>query len=107
MHIKSKQGRHIVLCPKHCKNYISVIALFLLLFSCNIYAQTKSFARRLPETEGVSAAAIDSFLNAASRSKNEFHSFMFLRHNKVIAEGWWDPYKPTLQHTLYSTSKSF
>ncbi len=32
---------------------------------------------------------------------------MFLRHGKVIAEGWWDPYKPDLRHTLYSTSKSF
>jgi CubicO group peptidase (beta-lactamase class C family) len=29
------------------------------------------------------------------------------RHGKVIAEGWWDPYKPDLRHTLYSTSKSF
>jgi CubicO group peptidase (beta-lactamase class C family) len=32
---------------------------------------------------------------------------MFLRHGKVIAEGWWDPYRPDLRHTLYSTSKSF
>jgi CubicO group peptidase (beta-lactamase class C family) len=32
---------------------------------------------------------------------------MFLRHGKVIAEGWWDPYRPDLKHTLYSTSKSF
>ena len=32
---------------------------------------------------------------------------MFLRHGKVIAEGWLDPYKPNLRHTLYSTSKSF
>jgi len=32
---------------------------------------------------------------------------MFLRHGKVIAEGWWNPYSPDLKHTLYSTSKSF
>jgi CubicO group peptidase (beta-lactamase class C family) len=32
---------------------------------------------------------------------------MFLRHGKVIAEGWWNPYSPGLKHTLYSTSKSF
>jgi hypothetical protein len=32
---------------------------------------------------------------------------MFLRHGKVIAEGWWNPYKPGFKHTLYSTSKSF
>ena len=32
---------------------------------------------------------------------------MMLRHGKVIAEGWWDPYAPNLKHTLYSCSKSF
>ncbi|MBN1127275.1 MAG: serine hydrolase [Sedimentisphaerales bacterium] len=32
---------------------------------------------------------------------------MMLRHGKVIAEGWWSPYRPDLKHTLYSTSKSF
>lgn len=32
---------------------------------------------------------------------------MFLRNGKVIAEGWWDPYRADLKHTLYSTSKSF
>ena len=60
-----------------------------------------------PEAEGVSSEAIITFLDSAAVSKQEFHSFMFLRHGKVIAEGWWDPYKPDLRHTLYSTSKSF
>jgi CubicO group peptidase (beta-lactamase class C family) len=32
---------------------------------------------------------------------------MVVRHGKVIAEGWWNPYAPNLKHTLYSTSKSF
>ena len=32
---------------------------------------------------------------------------MLLRHGKVIAEGWWNPYRPDLKHTLYSLSKSF
>ena len=35
------------------------------------------------------------------------HGFVFLRHGKIIASGWWNPYKPDLKHTLYSTSKSF
>jgi CubicO group peptidase (beta-lactamase class C family) len=39
--------------------------------------------------------------------KIEFHSVMILRHGKVIAEGWWSPYRPDLKHTLYSLSKSF
>jgi CubicO group peptidase (beta-lactamase class C family) len=32
---------------------------------------------------------------------------MFLRHGKVIAEGWWKPYSPDYKHILYSASKTF
>jgi CubicO group peptidase (beta-lactamase class C family) len=63
--------------------------------------------RGIPEKEGVQSTAIIDFINAASHGRTEFHSFMFLRHGKVIAEGWWNPYSPNLRHTLYSTSKSF
>ena len=63
--------------------------------------------RSVPEAEGVSSESIINFLEAAGKSKHEFHSFMFLRHGKVIAEGWWNPYGAGLKHTMYSTSKSF
>lgn len=66
-----------------------------------------SLPRSTPEAEGVSAAQITRFLDAAAKSKCEFHSYMVLRHGKVIAEGWWNPYRPELKHTLYSCSKSF
>lgn len=66
-----------------------------------------SLPRSTPEQQQVSSAAINAFLDAASQSKNEFHSFMLLRHGHVIAEGWWQPYAPDLKHTLYSVSKSF
>jgi CubicO group peptidase (beta-lactamase class C family) len=42
-----------------------------------------------------------------SASTTEPHSFIFLRHGKVIAEGWWKPYAPQLKHSLYSLTKSF
>ena len=32
---------------------------------------------------------------------------MIVRHGKVVAESWWNPYRADLKHTLYSTSKSF
>ncbi len=80
----------------------------LLLISGTTYAQkVASFLSSTPEGEGVSSAGIDSFLTAASKGPHEFHSFMFLRHGKVIAQGWWNPYKADLKHTMYSTSKSF
>ena len=68
---------------------------------------TDSLPRSIPEAEGVSSQGILDFLDAAAGSRHEFHSFMFLRHGKVIAEGWWNPYSPELRHTMYSLSKSF
>ncbi len=81
--------------------------LFLLSGCRNEQVITKSLPRSVPEKEGVSSQGIIDFLNAAAKSKNELHSLIFLRHGKVIAEGWWNPYRPDLHHTLYSLSKSF
>jgi CubicO group peptidase (beta-lactamase class C family) len=80
----------------------------LFLLSIVVSAQTSSaFTISKPELQGVSAANIISFIDAAAKSKTEFHSFIFLRHGKAVAQGWWNPYGPTLKHTLYSCSKSF
>jgi CubicO group peptidase (beta-lactamase class C family) len=88
----------------------AVILLVLLLGACKSAPETKdshSLPRSIPEIEGVSSQGIMTFLDSLAVSRHEFHSFMILRHGRVIAEGWWDPYKPDLKHTLYSTSKSF
>jgi hypothetical protein len=63
--------------------------------------------RSIPEAEGVSPAGIESFLKAIDGGKHELHSLMILRHGKVIAEGWWQPYRPEFNHGMYSMSKSF
>jgi CubicO group peptidase (beta-lactamase class C family) len=84
----------------------STFRIFLLLLA-GASATAQDLPRDAPEKEGVSAAAISLFVEATSHSRTEFHSFMFLRHGKVVAEGWWNPYAPDLIHTLYSTSKSF
>lgn len=84
------------------------ITLFIFLLSYQLLAQPlTSLPRSTPEAEGVSSQGIRDFIHAASVSKHEFHGFMMLRHGKVVAEGWWDPYRPDLKHTLYSVSKSF
>ena len=68
---------------------------------------TEKLPRSTPELEGVSSEGILNFLNAIDTGKVEVHSFMFLRHGKVIAEGWWNPYSPAYRHLLYSASKTF
>src|SRR5258708_19441946 len=85
-----------------------VLFLAALLLGAEVSAQnTGALPRSLPEAEGVSSTGISSFLEAAAESKIEFHSFMFLRHGKVVAEGWWDPYKPDLKHAISPFTTSF
>jgi CubicO group peptidase (beta-lactamase class C family) len=67
----------------------------------------KSLPRTSPESKGLSASSILDFVDAAEAESLNLHSLMIVKQGYVVAEGWWDPYKPDLRHTLYSLSKSF
>lgn len=84
---------------------ILTLSSFLLL---SLSAQTTGqLTRSIPEQEGISSKGIIDFINAIDTGKTEIHSFMFIRHGKVVAEGWWNPYGPDLKHIMYSASKTF
>lgn len=84
------------------------LLFFSILTSCSKHQPASNFLpQSTPEAEGVSSAAIIAFLDSVEKSNIELHSFVFLRHGKTIASGWWSPYNPDFKHTLYSTSKSF
>lgn len=83
-------------------------SLFSLLLILQLSAQKiNGLSISTPEAEGVSSKGIINFLDAAAKSKTEFHSIMILRHGKIITQGWWSPYARYLKHTMYSCSKSF
>jgi CubicO group peptidase (beta-lactamase class C family) len=90
---------------------IFVVALIIMVNSVigvNLSGQiADKLPRNTPESEGVSSAGIIDFLNAVDTGGVELHSFMLIRHGKVIAEGWWRPYGPDYKHLLYSASKTF
>jgi CubicO group peptidase (beta-lactamase class C family) len=85
--------------------------LVLLMSICLIFnlsgQTTGNLPRSTPESEGITSKGIIDFLNAIDTGKTEIHSFMFIRHGKVVAEGWWNPYGPDLKHLMYSASKTF
>ena len=83
-----------------------LLAIALLFFQVSVYAQS-SLPHSTPEAEGVSSAGIVKYLDAIAGSKHEMHSFILMRHGKVVAEGWWSPYRADLRHSMYSCSKSF
>jgi CubicO group peptidase (beta-lactamase class C family) len=90
---------------------IFVVILIMMVNSgliVNLSGQnTEKLPRSNPEAEGVSSAGVIDFLNAIDTGSVELHSFMFIRHGKVIAEGWWRPYGPDYKHVLFSASKTF
>lgn len=87
---------------------ILTLAITTLFFQTQVAAQaTEKLLRSTPEQEGVSSEGIVQFLNACDTSGLENHSFMMLRHGKIIAEGWWKPYGPEYKHIMFSASKTF
>jgi len=61
---------------------------------------TGSLPRSLPAIEGVDPSGITQFLETMEARRFELHSFMLLRHGKVVAETWWAPYAPEVPHGL-------
>ncbi|GAB3716462.1 hypothetical protein GCM10027592_57780 [Spirosoma flavus] len=68
--------------------------------------ERNALPRSTPEAQGVSSAELLRFVNEAETQKAGLHSFMVIRHGHVVAEGWWNPYRPDISHDLYSLSKN-
>lgn len=87
------------------------VFLILLVFACNTKEpafQAELLSKSTPEKESISSGAILNFIEAAKKEQpNALHSLMIVRHGKIVAEGWWNPYNSESPHLLYSLSKSF
>jgi len=82
--------------------------LLVLTFAfVGIHARTNYFTRSTPEAEGISSEAILSFIESLEKEIDAVHSFMIIRHGKLISQGWWDPFGPEVPHVMHSLSKSF
>jgi CubicO group peptidase (beta-lactamase class C family) len=89
------------------KNFLLLILLFLLSFS-GCKTPPSKVESPTPESLGISSQAILNFIEAAETNrKDDLHSFILLRHGKIAAQGWWNPYNPDSPHMLFSLSKSF
>ena len=59
-----------------------------------------------PESAGISSEAIERFYKEIETLKMPLHSFLLLRHGKLVTEGYWSPHTPEERHIVYSVSKS-
>ena len=80
----------------------SLVLVVLLSSVCH----AAELPRSRPEEQGVSSSGVLSFVEAIDRI-DALNSFMLVRHGRVVAEGWWLPYRSEARHSLYSLSKSF
>jgi CubicO group peptidase (beta-lactamase class C family) len=83
------------------------IFLLGLLSLVSLAAFTQSLPRATPEEMGVSSEAIQRYIEKIDPERHEMHSYMLIRHGKVISEAWWKPYAANKVHTMYSVSKSW
>lgn len=85
-----------------------LFAVSLSLFAlCAARVWASPLPRATPESQGVPSAAVREFIETADREIRTMHSFMLVRHGRVIAEAWWKPESPEKPHVLWSLSKSF
>ncbi|MDB5121532.1 MAG: class beta-lactamase-related serine hydrolase [Sphingobacteriales bacterium] len=89
------------------KTKISLLLLPFLFASVTLFAQPKAFLLSTPEEEGIPSESINALVNSLEKDIHSVHSFTLLRHGKLVAQGWWNPYKRENPHTLWSLSKSF
>ncbi len=101
---------YLLIIKKVMKKIYSLLIILVLSSSLLLSLSAQSagqLPRSTPELEGISSRGIIDFINAIDTGKTEIHSFMLIRHGKVVAEGWWDPYGPDFKHIMYSASKTF
>lgn len=67
----------------------------------------KYFKRIKAEEAEVSPGALAELYQKLEDAQLGLHSFMVYKNGGVVAEAWWNPYRPELGHTLFSASKTF
>ncbi len=85
---------------------MKIQCLIVLIGVIGPVSRAAELPRSTPEAQGVSSPAVLSFVEAIDRV-DTMNSFMLVRHGRVVAEGWWLPYRAEAPHSLYSLSKSF
>ena len=90
---------------------LGILSIFMLTISCTTGQKGKQKSKdglehSTPEAEGIPSEAILNYLKVIEDKGIELHSFMLLRHGKVVAEGWWDPFQRDTRHIMYSVSKT-
>ena len=90
------------------KKLVLLLLVLCLLLPATTRAQIREFERSTPEAEGVPSGTLIALMDSLmALPKTDIHSVMVLRHGKVIAEMYPEPFAPEYRHTMFSCSKTF
>lgn len=85
-----------------------ILLLCVLFCGTDIFAQTGDLQRVTPESVGLSSKSVLQMIDTLmAQTDTDIHGIMILRHGKVVAEKYQQPWAAPYGHTLYSCSKTF
>ena len=65
------------------------------------------FEKITPEQAGISSKNVTKFIKLLENHGAKTHGFLFMRGDKIFAEGYWKPFHRDFCHRQYSQTKSF
>lgn len=87
------------------KHFFLIVALSVGL---SVSAQICQIERATPEACGIPSETITRYFDSLMViPRTSIHNVMILRHDKVVAEMYPQPFRNVYSHTLYSCSKTF
>ncbi|WP_199417030.1 serine hydrolase domain-containing protein [Chitinophaga silvatica] len=84
-----------------------VISMLMLAATVTAGAQAQQLLRSTPAAEKVSEDGIEAYKKAVEESGQQLHSFMIVRHGKVVAEQYYGDNAADKPHVMFSVSKTF
>lgn len=65
------------------------------------------FEKITPEQAGISSKTVLEFINKLEKREVTMHGMLFMKGDKIFAEGYWSPFNKDFCHRQYSQTKSF
>lgn len=65
------------------------------------------FEKITPEEAGISSQVVTEFIKKLEKLGAASHGFLFMKGDKIFAEGYWAPFHKDFCHRQYSQTKSF
>ena len=65
------------------------------------------FEKITPEQAGISSKNVVNFIQKIEKRGGTPHGILFMKGDKIFAEGYWKPFHQEFGHRMYSQTKSF